>query len=60
MASPASEANADKVLKPGLVLPDSAAPGFPGIPPATHSTLPEHKQPLTQPHNTFTDHVSVY
>lgn len=59
MASPASEAKADKVLKPSLV-PDAAAPGFPGIPPTTHATLPELKQPLTQPHNTFRNHVSVY
>ncbi|XP_037541097.1 beta/gamma crystallin domain-containing protein 1 [Nematolebias whitei] len=56
MASPASEAKADKVLKPSLV-PDAAAPGFPGIPPTTHATLPELKQPLTQPHNTFRNHI---
>ncbi|MED6294490.1 hypothetical protein CHARACLAT_021555, partial [Characodon lateralis] len=49
MASLLSGGMADGVIKPGLVLPDSAAPSFSGIPPTTH---PKHlsKEPLTQPH----------
>ncbi|XP_008395813.1 absent in melanoma 1 protein-like [Poecilia reticulata] len=49
MASLLSGGKAEEVTKPGLVLPDSAAPSFPGIPPTAH---PHHlsKEPLSQPH----------
>ncbi|XP_054910182.1 uncharacterized protein LOC129375251 isoform X2 [Poeciliopsis prolifica] len=49
MASLLSGGKAGEVTKPGLVLPDSAVPSFPGIPPTAH---PHNfsKQPLSQPH----------
>ncbi|XP_017267424.1 beta/gamma crystallin domain-containing protein 1 isoform X2 [Kryptolebias marmoratus] len=57
MASSVSETKADEVLKASPVLPGAAAPCFPGIPPTTHTTLPELKPPMTQPHSTFKDHI---
>ncbi|XP_027896571.1 uncharacterized protein LOC114158874 isoform X1 [Xiphophorus couchianus] len=49
MASLLSGGKAEDVRKPGLVLPDSAVPSFPGIPPTAHA---HHlsKEPLSQPH----------
>ncbi|KAF7230691.1 beta/gamma crystallin domain-containing protein 1 isoform X2 [Nothobranchius furzeri] len=51
----ASGVKGDMVLKPSL--PETTAPRFPGIPPTTHSTLPDLKQRLTQPHNTLRDNM---
>ncbi|XP_024146811.1 beta/gamma crystallin domain-containing protein 1 isoform X2 [Oryzias melastigma] len=53
MAAPVSTATADLVSTPNVGLPDSVASCFPGIPPTTLSTLPDLKQPVTQPHKTF-------
>uniref|UniRef100_UPI0037E8C346 beta/gamma crystallin domain-containing protein 1-like n=1 Tax=Semicossyphus pulcher TaxID=241346 RepID=UPI0037E8C346 len=49
MATPAPQDEADTGVKPGLELPDAVPPRFPGLPPATHSLLPEHKQPPAPP-----------
>ncbi|XP_034555054.1 beta/gamma crystallin domain-containing protein 1-like [Notolabrus celidotus] len=46
MTTPAPVVETDVAVKPGLVLPDAVPPRFPGIPPPSHSTLPELKQPL--------------
>ncbi|XP_045916005.1 beta/gamma crystallin domain-containing protein 1-like isoform X1 [Micropterus dolomieu] len=48
MTTPARGGEADLAEKPGPVLPDALSPCFPGIPPTTHPTLPEHKQPQSQ------------
>ncbi|RVE55746.1 hypothetical protein OJAV_G00229230 [Oryzias javanicus] len=53
MAAPVSTATADLVSTPNVGLPDSVASCFPGIPPTTLPTLPDLKQPVTQPHKTF-------
>ncbi|XP_041660911.1 beta/gamma crystallin domain-containing protein 1-like isoform X2 [Cheilinus undulatus] len=49
MKAPAPVVEADMTTKPGLGLSDAVPPRFPGIPPPTHSALPELKQPLAQP-----------
>ncbi|KAM4713479.1 uncharacterized protein FYW61_020470 isoform 2-T2 [Anableps anableps] len=58
MASLLSGGKAEEVMKPGLVLPDSAAPSFPGIPPTTH---PYHlsKEPLSQPHEALRNTIKA-
>lgn len=58
MSSLLSGGKAEKIMKPGLELPDSAAPGYPGIPPITH---PPHlsKEPLSQPHEALRNTVSI-
>ncbi|KAK5600134.1 hypothetical protein CRENBAI_007492 [Crenichthys baileyi] len=59
MASLLSGGKADGVIKPGLVLPDSAAPSFSGSPPTTH---PKHlsKEPLTQPHEALRNTMVLF
>lgn len=44
MATPVAGDEADSVAKPGPVLPDTAAPCFPVVPPTKQPTLPERKQ----------------
>ncbi|CAN9507862.1 unnamed protein product [Ophioblennius macclurei] len=49
-ATPASRVGADVAVKPGLTLPDRAAPGFPGIPPSVQTAaVPEPPPPSAQP-----------
>ncbi|KAM9703938.1 uncharacterized protein ACNS7B_002453 isoform 1-T1 [Menidia menidia] len=47
----------DVVAKPSPVLPDPPAPCFPGIPPTTHPTPTDFKQPLAQPQGILRDNV---
>ncbi|KAM6906567.1 uncharacterized protein PEZ65_017735 isoform 2-T2 [Lycodopsis pacificus] len=49
MTAPASGGEAGLAVKPGRVLPDAVPPCFPEIPPITHPTLLELKQPLALP-----------
>ncbi|XP_031734239.1 beta/gamma crystallin domain-containing protein 1 isoform X3 [Anarrhichthys ocellatus] len=49
MTAPASGGEADLAVKPAPVLPDAVPPCFPEIPPITHPTLLELKQPLALP-----------
>lgn len=51
---------ADVAVKPGVVLPDIAAPCFPGIPPdVLHPAPPQVKQPPAQPKEIHRNYVSV-
>lgn len=47
----------EKGKEPSFGIPDTVTPCFPGIPPAS---LPELKQPLTQPQETLSHNVSVF
>lgn len=57
MASLLSGGKAEEASKQGLVLPDSAVPSFPGIPPTAHAHL--SKEPLSQPHEALRNTVST-
>ncbi|KAM4521846.1 uncharacterized protein PAE49_001801 isoform 2-T2 [Odontesthes bonariensis] len=57
MTSLVSGGKADVAEKPSLVLPEIAAPSFPGSPPTTHPTPPELKPPLAQPHGILGDNI---
>lgn len=59
MTTSARGGEADLAEKPGPVLPDALSPCFPGIPPTTHPTLPEHKQPPAQSQGILNNNVSV-
>lgn len=59
MATPVVGDEADSVAKPGPVLPDTAAPCFPVVPPTKQPTLPELKQPPAQPQGVLRSNVSV-
>ncbi len=49
----------DVAVKPGPLLPDAVPPCFPGVPPTTHPTPPELKQPPAQPQGILSHHVRV-
>lgn len=59
MTTPAPGVEADVAVKPGPLPPDAVPPCFPGIPPTTHPTLPELKQPPAQPQGILSHNVSV-
>lgn len=48
-----------EALQPRPLLPDATPPSFPGIPPPTHPTLHELKQPPAQPQGILGKHVSA-
>ncbi|KAM6915031.1 uncharacterized protein FYW49_009916 [Xenentodon cancila] len=58
MATVASGVKAD-LVKPSLVLPDAPTPRFPGIPAATHATLPELNQSPTQLQETLRHNITT-
>ncbi|XP_004568823.2 uncharacterized protein LOC101472999 isoform X2 [Maylandia zebra] len=57
MATPVAGDEADSVAKPGPVLPDTAAPCFPVVPPTKQPTLPERKQPPAQPQGVLRSNI---
>ncbi len=59
MTTAAGEGEAGLSVKPGLLQLEPVPPSVPRIPPTTHPTLPELKQPLAQPQGTFSQNVSV-
>ncbi|KAM8726378.1 uncharacterized protein AB9X84_002820 isoform 2-T2 [Acanthopagrus schlegelii] len=48
-----------EALQPRPLLPDATPPSFPGIPPPTHPTLHELKQPPAQPQGILGKHIRI-
>ncbi|XP_054871740.1 beta/gamma crystallin domain-containing protein 1-like isoform X2 [Amphiprion ocellaris] len=57
MSAPVAGGEAELAVKPAPMLPNAEAPSFPGIPPTTHPTLPELKQPPALPQGILRNNI---